>query len=141
MDWLGWTLTLLLGFTVAAPEPSESGGTSVSTEMRLARALVEDQVGPEGDIESASYVLRRGAVARPNTGEPCTSGHLIKVKIIGTFPHSVTTGGPWTSLDDADGDVHAVLITAEATTGRACQIGVQTGDPNPLPGAIDIPLE
>jgi hypothetical protein len=142
MDWLALLLTLLLGFTVGEAAQSEGGGTSAApdgAEMRTARAIVNNQVGPDDDVESASYVLRRGKVGHANTGEPCMSGRLIKVKIIGTFPHIVTTGDPWTSEEDSD--VHAVLVTADARTGTPCQIGVQTGDPKPLRGAIGIPLE
>jgi hypothetical protein len=145
MDWLMWMLALMLGFTGAASEPSHDAGTSVapvvSAETRMARALVEDQVGPDDDIESASYVVGRGMVAQANTGESCTSGRLLTVKVVGTFRSIAVSPGPW-GLDEDHGDeVRAVVIRADATTGKPCEIAVQTGDPEPIRGAIDIPLD
>lgn len=78
-----------------------------------------------------------------NTGSPCTSGRELQLKLIGTFPHAATTGlgGPPES-PAPNSTIRAMLITADATSGRACLIRVQTGDgaSQPLSGGVSLSL-
>jgi hypothetical protein len=62
------------------------------------------------------------------------------VKLIGTFPHIVTTGHPLAAGKDEDFTVTALDITADAESGKVCLKSVQTGEVAPEPGAADIPL-
>jgi hypothetical protein len=75
-------------------------------------------------------------------GHPCTSGRILKVKVIGEFPNVVVTGHPVSPGEPIpDFTVQAFVVTADARTGRACLIGVQTaenGTPKPLLGGTTV---
>ena len=72
----------------------------------------------------------------PNDGPPCTSGTLLHIKLIGTFP-TISVGLPPTAGAPSAGDssVSAVLITADPESGKACDLSVRTGPTTPDPGA------
>lgn len=123
------------------PATAENGGLS-SEELAFAQELVLNSPGLEdATISSATAVVRHGIVTGPNVGAPCTSGRLIKIRLIGRFPHIVTTGHPVGPGEDVDFTVTGVLITADAETGDACLQGVRTGEVSPAPGAEIIPLD
>jgi hypothetical protein len=88
-------------------------------------------------ITSATATIGAGTETETNVGPPCTSGTLLHIKLIGTFPRIAISGSP---TDDAssEGDNYsasAELITADAESGKACLISVQTGTVAPDPGA------
>lgn len=120
---------------------SESRGTSMSQdEVAKAEAVARRVIAEQGaSVSSASVIARPGKVADSNTGHPCTSGRELQIKLIGKFPHTVTTGHPVPpGTATPDFTVRAMIITADAESGRACLIGVQTGENGevePLPGA------
>lgn len=62
---------------------------------------------------------------------------MLKIKLIGNFPHTETTRHPVQAGDPApDFTVRAMIVSADAQAGRTCLIGVQTaenGDVKPLP--------
>jgi hypothetical protein len=69
----------------------------------------------------------------------CTSGWLLHAKLIGNFPGIVTTGVPVTPASTTSPPaftVHAVVLTADGETGRACLESVQIGDVSPDPGSV-----
>lgn len=94
---------------------------------------------PEGPAHSASVIVRPRTVQNSNTGHPCTSGRELQITLIGDFPRSVTTGHPVPPGSPApDFTVRTMTITADAVSGLACLIGVQTaesGEPRPSPGS------
>ena len=95
------------------------------------------------DLTSATVKAVSGTEINSNTGYRCESGRLLRIKLIGTFPHIVTGGPvqiPGLTAKDVDTTVHAVLLTADAQTGHACLIGVQIGDVEPLPGSTSLDL-
>ena len=106
-------------------------------ELNFARALVQRELTKEGAIAtSVTVAAGPGTVLESNLGYACTSGRVLRVRLIGTFPHIVTTGpGPWA---DPAGDyqVRAIDITADARSGRACQLGVRTGKVAPEIGGV-----
>jgi hypothetical protein len=127
-----------------APESATqrtSQGTSLSNgEVAKAVAVAQREIADQGaTISNASAIARSGRIKDSNTGHPCISGRLLQIKLIGKFPHTVTTGHPVQAGDPApDFTVRAMIITADAETGRACLIGVQTaenGEVRPIPGA------
>jgi hypothetical protein len=131
-----------------APESATQGpgqgtgqGTSLSdSEVAKAVAVAQQEIADQGaTISNASAIARSGRIEDSNTGHPCTSGRLLQIKLIGKFPHVVTTGHPVEAGDPApDFTVRALISTADAETGRACLIGVQTaenGEVRPIPGA------
>ena len=108
----------------------------------MATTAAEHEVDEEqATLTSATVVLNSGTVTRSNTGHPCTSGHLLQVKLIGDFPHIVTTGDvvPGAS-PQPDFTGRAVLLTLDAGSGEVCLIGVQVGTPTPEPGATVLHL-
>jgi hypothetical protein len=140
---VGLVLALALG--ACTSEATRGGGTDDSLsddELAFARAIVQDEASVKGtDISSATAIVRSGTVTDSNVGQPCTSGRLLAVKLIGKFPHIVTTGHPVRRGEHVDFTVTAVVITADAETGQVCLKGVQTGDVEPEHGAQVIPLD
>jgi hypothetical protein len=63
--------------------------------------------------------------------------------LIGSFPHTAIAhvpADPSHAARPSDSDVHAMLLTADAATGRVCEIGVQTGAVSPDPNATVLVL-
>jgi hypothetical protein len=127
--------------TPGSPDARHGADGSLSeaeeaTAVEVAREVVADQ---GASVSSASAIARSRTVASSNTGHPCTSGRVLEIKLIGDFPHTVTTGHAVRDGEPApDFTVRAMLVTADARSGRACLIGVQTaenGEPQPLPDA------
>jgi hypothetical protein len=124
-------------------DPSRSSSTpghgsltdrEVNVAVAVARAETEKYAAT---LTSATATVGEGTVTDPNAGPACTSGTLLHIKLIGTFPTiSVgllpTAGAPSASNDYS---VIAVLITADPESGKPCEIGVQTGPTTPDPGA------
>lgn len=111
-------------------------------EYAFARELVRSEIRQQyAVLTSATVTLGYGKVFDSNVGNPCTSGRLLHIKLIGEFPH-ITTGGlavqPGTQPPDLT--VRAVNVTADAKTGRPCLIGVQTGKVAPEPNAVSLPV-
>ena len=134
----------LLAACSAAQSPHttpEGAGSSLSQdEVAKAEAVARDVIADQGaSVTSASVIARPGTVKDSNTGHPCTSGSELQIKLIGDFPHTVTTGHPVKpGSPPPDFTVRAMIIAADAESGRACLIGVQTaenGEPKPLPGS------
>ena len=124
------------------PEPRSSrqrGGLSddeVAKAVAIARAKVEAE---DAKIKSATVTAEPGTIAHSNTGYRCSSGRLLRIELIGSFPYVVTTGMPTAGTDPArsdDFDIHGLLLIADAGSGRVCQISVQTGKVTPSPDAI-----
>ena len=119
-------------------------GSLTDAEFKVAVAVARAEVAKEAaTITSATATIGAGTETETNVGPPCTSGTLLHIKLIGTFPHIVTTGRP---LDGASSDsgvptdgsgfsVTAVLITADPASGKACLVSVQIGTVAPDPGA------
>ncbi len=125
-----------------AQRPPSISDSDIVTAEAIARDVIADQ---DATVTSATVVSRAGTVRQSNTGHPCTSGRELRIKLIGDFPHTVTTGHtvkPGEPMPDIT--VRAVLITADPATGLACLIGVQTaenGEPRPAPGATIISVD
>jgi hypothetical protein len=101
--------------------------------VAVARAEIEKYTAT---VTSATATVGAGTVTDPNAGPACTSGTLLHIKLIGTFPTIVVGGSP-TGAPGASNDysVTAVLITADPESGKPCDISVQTGSTSPDPGA------
>lgn len=123
----------------ASPNASEPSLTQdeVAKAVAIAKQVIADQ---SATVSSASAIARAGTTEDTNTGYPCTSGRELQIKLIGTFPHTVTTGGGPTGSPASESTVRAMIITADAASGRACLIRVQTGDgaKEPLPGGTTL---
>lgn len=123
----------------ATPDGRETSSLS-QDQLAKAEAVARLVVARQGaSVSSASVIARQGRVRDSNTGHPCTSGRELQIKLIGTFPNTVTTGHPVPpGSPTPDFTVRAMIITADEQSGQACLIGVQTGENGeiaPLPGA------
>jgi|GEM_PF-5912901 hypothetical protein len=124
---------------------AQAAGPSLSQdEVAKAVAVAKQVIADQGaTVSSAAAIAVAGTTEESNTGSPCTSGRELQIKLIGTFPHAATTGlgGP-TESPAPDSTIRAMLITADATSGRACLIRVQTGDgaSQPLTGGVSLSL-
>ena len=107
-------------------------------EQRQPRAVARAEAEKYGaTVTSATATVGEGTVTDPNAGPACTSGTLIHIKLIGTFPTIVVGLLPTAGAPNASNDysVRAVLVTADPESGKPCDIGVQTGSATPDPGA------
>jgi len=111
-------------------------------EYALALNLARHEIGrQDATITSATVTLGYGKVTESNVFYACMSGRLLNILLIGDFPHTVTTGLPKLAGETShDFTVRAVVLTADAESGRACLIGVRTGDVVPVPGALSLPV-
>ena len=118
-------------------ELAGDAGSLTDRELALAQEGVRQETSDEAlddaILESASVTVGPGRVRMSNTGHPCNPGRLLRIRLIGTFPHILTTGNPGATADEMT--VRAVLLTADAVSGQTCLIGVMTGHPTPRPGA------
>lgn len=108
----------------------------------MATAIARDEETREqAHLASSTVTAGRGVVRDSNTGHPCRSGRVLRITLIGDFPHIVTTGHavePGQPVPDLT--VRAVDLTADALTGQTCLIGVRTGQPEPAPRAVVLDL-
>lgn len=112
-------------------------------EYSFARDLVRSEIRREGAIlTSATVTVVNATTIDSNIGYRCPSGRLLQIKLIGDFPHTVTTGHAMMPGGDPHEDftIHAELLTAGAKTGLPCLMGVQTGKVATDPGAIWLPI-
>ena len=104
-------------------------GALTDREFNVAVAIARAEADKEAaTVTSATATVGAGTETETNAGPACTSGTLLHIKLIGTFPTIVA--------DLAGGaSVSTVLITADPESGKPCLIGVQTGPTTPDPGA------
>jgi hypothetical protein len=88
-------------------------------------------------VTSATATVGAGTVTDPNAGPACTSGTLLHIKLIGTFPTISVGLLPTAGAPDASNDtsVTTVLVTADPESGKPCDIGVRIDPTTPDPGA------
>jgi hypothetical protein len=126
---------------------SDGGARRTLTDADVATAVAaarREVAGEDATVTGATVTTRSGTLPESNTGFACRSGRILNVKLIGTFPHTVTTGHPVDTTGTGtleDFTVHAVLLAVDASSGRVCRIGVQTGDVHPAPRATVLHLD
>ena len=116
---------------------SPAHGSLTDHEFNVAVAIARAEVAKEAaTITSATATIGAGIETETNIGPPCTSGTLLHIKLIGTFP-TIVVGGPSTGAPGASNDnsVTTVLVTADPESGKPCEIGVRIDRATPDPGA------
>jgi hypothetical protein len=124
-------------------EPSSSSstpahGSLTDREFNVAVAVARAEIKKyAATVTSATATVGVGTVTDPNAGPACTSGTLLHIKLIGTFPTIgvgplPTAGAPEASNDNS---VMTVLVTADPESGKPCDIAVRIDPPTPDPGA------
>jgi hypothetical protein len=123
---------------------SSSQRTSLTDrEIAVAKRLVAAELEKAGDgavLNGAVASVSTERVTQPNTGNSCDSNRLIVVRMRGTFPNMVTSGGPPASKGEAPASaaVSGLLLTADSQSGLVCLLGVETGDAESPPSAVDL---
>jgi ABC-type Fe3+-hydroxamate transport system substrate-binding protein len=104
-------------------------GSLTDHEFNVAVAIARAEADKDAaTITSATATIGEGTETVTNVGPACTSGTLLHIKLIGTFPTIV--------VDLADGEpASAVVITADPESGKPCLLSVQVGLTTPDPGA------
>ena len=123
-------------------EPRSSSSTPghgplTDREFNVAVAVARAEIKKyAATVTSATATVGVGTVTDPNAGPACTSGTLLHIKLIGTFP-TIVVGGPSTGAPGASNDnsVTTVLVTADPESGKPCEIGVRIDRATPDPGA------
>lgn len=98
--------------------PADYGPLTGTQYAASARAAQTEVVRSRARLTSATAIVRRGHVKAPNLSAACTSGHVIRILLVGRFPR-LDVHGPRTA--------HGVLVTADARSGEACDRAVMTG--------------
>jgi hypothetical protein len=139
--WIPWNHPVVTRRPTAVPAASKAvacllltfviGGCASGAALPLDDPTTSGSTPAHGSLTDAQFNVAI-AVARaetdPNAGPPCTSGTLLHIKLIGTFPTKVA--------DLAGGEpISAELITADPKSGKTCLISVQTGATTPDAGA------
>ena len=80
---------------------SEAGTLATSAsqlshdELAEAYSAADEKAESEdAHITSATVTAEEGTVPETNTGYRCSSGRLLRITLIGTFPHAVVAHGP-----------------------------------------------
>jgi hypothetical protein len=114
--------------------PTLAHGSLTDHDFGVAVAVARAEADKESAVlTSATASIGDGTVTDTNAGPPCTSGKLLHIKLIGTFPRIVHGG---LAGDPTYSPVSAVLVTADPVSGKPCLIGVETGTSSPEPGAV-----
>lgn len=115
------------------PRANPAGLTArqIAFAEHIARAEIAKQ---RSHVRLAVAQLHPGSVRWSNTGHACTTGTLLRVTLIGSFPHTLVAPVPGGS-----GTVRAEVIEANPVTGQECSIGVTTDRIQPPKDAT--PLE
>ena len=119
--------------------PSSRGPLSeeqYAAAVRVARHEVDEQ--KPSRLTSVTAVLKPGTVRQPNMADACHSGQVVKIRLVGRFPRITTGGLARGGPQSGSGRVTLVGITTDATSGRACLLGVGTGRSAPYPDAADL---
>lgn len=93
-------------------------------------------------MQVVTLLLATGSMSLDGLSGCMTHDELTTRRV--SFPHIDTTGHPPSPgyrgpLEDFM--VHAINLTADASTGNACLISVETGDPQPDPGAQALSID
>jgi hypothetical protein len=131
-------------FSGSTPGHGSLTDREFSVAVAVARAEIEKYAAT---VTSATATVGEGTVTDPNAGPACTSGTLLHIKLIGTFPTIgigllPTAGAPSSSApsggvptDGSDLSAMAVLVTADPASGKACDLSVRLDQLAPDPGA------
>jgi hypothetical protein len=114
--------------------PTLAHGSLSDHDFAVAVAVARAEADKESAVlTSATTTVGEGTETLANAGPPCTSGKLLHIKLIGTFPR-IGHGG--LAGETTYSPVTVVLITADPVSGKPCLIGVNTGAQSPEPGAV-----
>jgi hypothetical protein len=123
----------------SAPSSSTRGPLTeeqYAAAVRVAQQEVDQQ--KPSRLTSATAVLKPGNVRRPNMADACHSGQVVKIRLVGRFPRIATGGLAGGGPQRGSGRVTLVGITTDATSGRACLLGVGTGRSAPYRDGADL---
>jgi hypothetical protein len=126
---------LMAAVGVAGAQMLRADAQRPAQEGRLTQAEYDDAVRVarhqvrrlDPRLTSATAVVRRGTVTRPNLSGSCMSGTVVKIRLVGHGFRTVTGG----LGDGEDTPVTSAEITVDPGSGRPCLLSVGTGRPPP----------
>ncbi len=93
---------------ISSPAPSHGPLTDAEFNVAVAVARAETEKY-SATVTSATATVGVGTVTDPNVGPPCTSGTLLHIKLIGTFP-TIGVSGPSTGAPSSTRRQMAVTV-------------------------------
>lgn len=118
-----------------APGGPADHGPLTSAQYAAAVLIARHEVRKErARLTSATAILRRGKVEQPHLSGDCTSGHEIRILLIGRFPHIAVSPPPGAP----SGAVRSVVITVDGAALEACDLGVGVGHARPYRHSADL---
>ena len=118
-----------------APGGPADHGPLTSAQYAAAVLIARHEVRKErARLTSATAILRRGKVEQPHLSGACTSGHEIRILLIGRFPHIAVSPPPGAP----GGAVRSVVITVDGAALKACDLGVGVGHARPYRHSADL---
>jgi hypothetical protein len=118
--------------TTAAPDAAHPRLTELEYTAAM-KAAHQVQGTVKGTFVSATATAGPGRVRQSNTGHPCTSGRVVRVRLIWMAGASFMHGG-FAGPGPPDGPRQALSVTADAATGQPCLIGASYSHVAPRPG-------
>ena len=122
----------------SGPSSTPGHGSLTDREFNVAVAVARAEIKKyDATVTSATATVGEGTVTDPNAGPACTSGTLLHIKLIGTFPTIGVGPLPTAGAPDATDDNSAmtVLVTADPESGKPCDISVRVDRTTLDPGA------
>jgi hypothetical protein len=117
-------------------DPANHGPLTAEQYAAAVRVAKGEITREQAHVTSATAILVRGKEHHGNLGPPCSSGHEIKIRLIGRFPNTNVGGPP----DDGQPVPHGLYVTTilDAATLQACVTGVSLGHGTPYPHSADL---
>jgi hypothetical protein len=117
-------------------DPADHGPLSAEQYAAAVRAAKGEITREQAHVTSATAVLVRGKELHGNLGHPCSSGHEIKIRLIGRLPNTDVGG----TQDDGQPVPHGLYVTTilDAASLQACVTGVSPGHGAPSAHSADL---
>jgi hypothetical protein len=117
------------------PTPTRTRSRMTAQQVAFAERIARSEIAKQhSHVRIAVAQLHPGSVRQSNTGHTCDSGTLLRVTLIGAFPHTVVSPVP-----GGNATVHVEVIEANPDSGQECLISVQTGRVEIPKGATTLP--
>jgi hypothetical protein len=120
-------VTVLVHHQRAGAQDAVNRGPLTTVEYAHAAAIARAEVAKEDAKASRAVAyLVDGKVQVPNLAGRCTSGHLLVVSLVGTFPH-IAVGGFAGPGSPPTGPDEWVTMKADPASDEPCLVGISFG--------------
>jgi hypothetical protein len=111
--------------------PADYGPLTADQYAAAVRIAQREVTSSDAHLSSATAIVERGRVRTPNLSSACTSGRVIRIQLVGRFPHLIL-GGPGQTGPDVE------RFVADAVSGQACDVAVGAGHVKPYRHSADL---